>query len=106
MTNQWPNDELMAFLFGLRHSFVIRHSSFGFWAEPFRFANAGGLSYIKTDETQSHHLPRRHFLLVFLGAAGLGGIEKALRRSGRFRMEDRAHGRIGVPEVGRAGGMV
>src|SRR2546423_1937165 len=61
---------------------------------------------MKNDETQSHHLSRRDFFLVFLGATGLGRIEGALRRPGRLRMEDRVDGRVGFSKIDRASELV
>src|SRR3954469_6053010 len=72
----------------------------------FRFATSGGSRTSKADETQSHHLPRRDFLLGFLGAARVGRIEEALQWPGRFRMEDRAHGCIRFSEIDRASRLV
>src|SRR5438067_2674302 len=60
----------------------------------------------QTNETESYHLPRRDFLLVFLGPARVGGIKKALRGSGGFCLEDRGDGRVGFPEIDRASGVV
>src|SRR5947207_8709062 len=58
------------------------------------------------DETQSHHLSRRHFSLVFLGATNVGGIEKTLCGSSRFRVEDRVDGRVRFSEIDRASELV
>src|SRR5947209_2158579 len=58
------------------------------------------------DAIESNDLSRCDFLLVFLGATGLGGIEETLRRPRRFRMENRADGRVGISEIDRASGMV
>src|SRR4051812_36276604 len=79
------------------HSFVIRHPSFVVRHLILRMST-GSLT-CKSDETKSLDLPRRHLLLVFLGATRLGRVEETLRRPGRFRMEDRVDGRIGVSEI-------
>src|SRR5947207_14106124 len=55
---------------------------------------------------ESHLLPRSHFLLVFLGRTGLGGIEAALRGQIAVWLEARAQGRLRPAKVAGAVRMV